>query len=392
MPAIVVAGGVYDDNDREIVVDYREFGSDEDAWTNWTTASRNTTRFEIAPLKSAQAYYVSIQHRNGFGALSKRLILGPHTAADLKIDASKIDFLSQIGEASLAAWAENVNETVEAAAGAAAEAATVIADVNLLSETSIEQSLRDVYLKDYVEELAYLEGQTATASSISTLTATTGSHTSSISLLNSASSSYGTKTVLSTNVNGHVAGTALLNGGAGASSFIVVADKFVVASTSGGVAQAPFAVSGSTVYMDNVVARNIGAGTISADQIIGGAVSTITTTSSAPSLLLSTGAQAVLSWSHANAGGKMVINVSCRCSNSSGGKAGVRAVLYRNGSYVDEDTFMVDASFTNSGAFTFFDQPGSGTHTYSVQLNLTSGSGTPVYSVANRAIATELKR
>lgn len=560
LPGIVVAGGVYDDNDREIIVDYREFGSDEDAWTNWTTASRNTTRFEIAPLKSAQAYHISIQHRNGFGALSKRLILGPHTTANLSIDAGKIDFLSQIGEASLAAWAENVNETVEAAAEAAAQAATVIDDVNLLSETSIEQSLRDVYLKDYVEELAYLEGQpiatviseektqriegdtalaetigmigaksadnlsfiidtdkvrvsptetlaerfsamvveagedadakileersvwsdaisaqasattllsarvgdaeaaittesearvegdtslaqtlsllgaeneagtafvldnskveispgqslasrltslqsssdtnaasitslsttvtnnqTSTASSISTLTATTNGHTSSISLLNSASSSYGTKTVLSTNVNGHVAGTALLNGGAGASSFIVVADKFVVASTSGGVAQAPFAVSGSTVYMDNVVARNIGAGTITTDKIVANNLTQTTILMSTSSQTLSSSEQTICSGS-VSVQGKVELHIFANFNQTSGSPAGAGINIYRNGSLIAQyGQYCAGAWGSNYGTWVVPDQPGDGTHTYTVNAYTTGGSsGNPTKTI-----------
>ena len=560
MPALVVGGQVDDDNCREVIVDYREFGSADNDWTNWTTASPSATRFEIAPLKSAQSYYVSVQYRNGFGALSKRLILGPATTADLKIDAGKIDFLEALGTASLAEFAEAVNEATDAANEAAASVSTIIDDVGLLAETSIEQSLRDVYLKDYAEALGYLDGvpvgtaitsekneriegdtalaetfdmigsksgdglsfiidtskvkvspteslgerftalvaqageeadakileersvwsaadaaqaatttlldarvgdaeaaitteatarvegdtslantialmgvvnedgtafelntstvevgggqslasrmnalqsasdtnsasitslsttvtnnQTSTATSISNLTATTNGHTSSITSLNTVTSNYGAKSVLATNVNGHVAGTTLLNGGPGLSSFIVQADRIALSSSSGGVVVVPFVVSGSTVYMDNVVARNIGAGTITANQVVANNLTQTTILMSTSSQTLSSSEQTICSGSVA-VQGKVELHIFANFNQTSGSPAGAGVNVYRNGSLIAAyGQYCAGAWGSNYGTWVVPDQPGDGTHTYTVNAYTTGGSsGNPTKTI-----------
>lgn len=159
MPAIIVAGRVADlTNTADIIVDYREFGTDDDAWVNHNTAVASTTRFEIVGLKPAQSYYVSVRYRTVLGVYTPRLILGPHTTSDLKIDSTKIDFFDALGEASIAAWGAAINETVEAANEATALVATAIADVNLLGETAIEGTLRDLAIKDRFDALTHVEG------------------------------------------------------------------------------------------------------------------------------------------------------------------------------------------------------------------------------------------
>lgn len=560
MPAVVIGGQVDDDNCREVIVDYREFSADDDDWTNWTTASPDAKRFEIAPLKSAQAYYVSVQYRNGFGALSKRLILGPATTADLKIDAGKIDFLEALGTASLAEFAEAVNEATDAANEAAASVSTIIDDVGLLSETSIEQSLRAVRLRDYVEELGYLDGQpiataitfekneritadeafaetlamigaksgdnlsfiidtdrvrvspteslaerfsalvaqageeadakildersvwssnvaaianattllttrmgdaeagiitvanavttaetsfgsqlallgaknsngtafvlnqdtvqvapgqsfastltglqsntasnqaaittlantvttanAAVSTRIDTISTTVGSHTSSISTLTSASSTYGARWGVTLNTNGHMSGLILNNGGSSKSNITMVADSVVIASSSGGVQVAPFAVSGSTVYMDNVVARNIGANTITANQVVANNLTQTTTILSTSSQTLSSGEQTICSGS-VSVQGKVDLMIFVNFSQSSGSPAGAGVNVYRNGSLIAAfGQYCMGAWGNNYGTWVVPDQPGDGTHTYTVNAYTTGGSsGNPTKTV-----------
>lgn len=433
MPAVVIGGQVDDDNCREVIVDYREFSADEDDWTNWTTASRNTKRFEIAPLKSAQAYYVSVQHRNGFGALSKRLILGPATTADLKIDAGKIDFLEALGTASLAEFNEFVQETNDLATQASADASAAIAAADLFEgrldaadaatlaesearvdgDTSLANTLALIGAKNgpgtaFVLDNTKVEitpgqslaskmnalqsasdtnsasitslsttvtnNQSSTASSLATLTATTNSHTSSISTLSGASSTYGARWGVTLNSNGHMSGLLMNNGGASKSNITMVADSVVIASTSGGVQVAPFAVSGSTVYMDNVVARNIGANTITTAKIVANNIATTTVFLSMSSLTLASYEQSLLSGAVAIQG-KVEVHVFVNFSQSSGSPAGAAVTVYRNGSpLAGYGVYCIGAWGSNSAMWVIPDTPGAGTHTYDVRANTTSGS------------------
>lgn len=565
MPAIVIGGQLDPDpNVREIIVDYREFGAAEDAWTNHTTASVDATRFEITGLKSAQSYYAAISYRTVLGVQSARLILGPVTTADLSIDAGKIDFLEALGTASIAEFGEFVQEAAEAAQAAAESMSTIIGDVGLLGETSIEATLRDLNIKDRFDNLTHIDGvevgtvvqneineriegqealvetfnligaksgdntafiidtdrvkvspsetmaqrfsglvaeagenadakildervvwsnavsaqanattllsarvgdaegailfeqtarsdgDTALASTLSllgaknangtafvldqnkvevspgqsfastltglqadtasnqasittlantvttansalstridTVTATANGHTSSISTLSSASSTYGARWGVTLNTNGHISGLLLNNGGQNKSSMTVVADSFVIASSAGGALTAPFAVSGSTVYMDNVVARNIGAGTITANQIVGGAVTAASATEGNPGL---GGTQ---NFGFSSTGGKHVINASCTVSQTGSGVSGVQAILYRNGSEISRGAVAFAGPFSSTIPLLALDQPGAGSHNYSVVCNTTGGStGTNAVS-SIKIVVTELKR
>jgi hypothetical protein len=103
------------------------------------------------------------------------------------------------------------------------------------------------------EQITRANGDSSLASSITSLTSTVNGHTSSLStqqtVLNGLAASY----VVKTDVNGKVAGFGLYNE-AGASQFVIAADKFAV--YSGGTTKVPFLISGGVCYMQNVVIQD----------------------------------------------------------------------------------------------------------------------------------------
>lgn len=79
------------------------------------------------------------------------------------------------------------------------------------------------------EETARATADSSMASSITTLQAATNQNTASIQTNASAIAGQGAKYTIRTDVNGYVAGTQLINGGAQSSAFVVSADSFMVA-------------------------------------------------------------------------------------------------------------------------------------------------------------------
>lgn len=120
--------------------------------------------------------------------------------------------------------------------------------------SGLDSAVGDAHAAILAEETARTSADNALASSISTLQATVDGHTSSIQTLQnvvSGSNGLAAQYMVKTDVNGYVAGFGLYNTGA-TSNFVVLANRFAVV-TPGQSPKVPFAVSGNTVYMQNVV-------------------------------------------------------------------------------------------------------------------------------------------
>lgn len=82
------------------------------------------------------------------------------------------------------------------------------------------------------EATARADGDSANATSITTLQATVDDNTASIETTNTVVAGHGARSAVKLDVNGHVVGTELVNGGVGESSFTILVDKFIIANAT----------------------------------------------------------------------------------------------------------------------------------------------------------------
>lgn len=117
------------------------------------------------------------------------------------------------------------------------------------------------------ESAARVAGDSALASSLSTLSTTVGGHTTTLTTYGASISGLQAKYGVTINSNGHVTGFELLGGG-GTSSFIVTVTNFAVVDPSGGSPFTPFQILGGVVYIKSAAIQNL-----QVDKLISGTAS-----------------------------------------------------------------------------------------------------------------------
>lgn len=121
---------------------------------------------------------------------------------------------------------------------------------------------------------------TAIASNVTTLTSTVNGNSASITTLNTSVNGVLGKSVLSINVNGFVTGWEFVNGGVGNSSFVILTDRFAIATPGVGTTF-PFVVgvingvnvvgiNGNLVVSGTITSGALGAGALGADGVSNG--------------------------------------------------------------------------------------------------------------------------
>lgn len=249
------------------------------------------------------------------------------------------------------------------------------------------------------EATARASGDSANASLITSLSATVGSLSGSVTTYASAVASLSDGVELiygfALDSNGHVVGLrAGISGGVG--SLLFVSDEFGFVDESGANPKYVFAYDGTDIKLVNTVIDGslLVHGTITGDKIVGGAVTTITTTGdTGPNTALSTGsAVEVASLGVTSLGGAHQITVEVDVHGNTA-DAGVVVQLKRDGTNVGQQrTFPVPGSFSCGRTMMFYDTPGAATHTYSVVCQLSGGSGGGVIAHLASITSMELKK
>jgi hypothetical protein len=183
-----------------------------------------------------------------------------------------------------------------------------------------------------------------------------------------------------------VAGFRVTNlGGAGGSTeFVVQADKFAIVHDDGSAMVAPFAVVGGVVYIDTAIIRDLTVGTT---KLADNAVTIPVSAYSSGTLGGATSARSIQSLSIDSEGGPILILASFKLiSGSLAGTATIK--IQRDGS----DIYSTNANFVGSSnypiAMNIMDTPGSGSHTYEIELSSTNTTDAGERSLS----ALELKK
>lgn len=231
-------------------------------------------------------------------------------------------------------------------------------------------------------------GQTL-ASSLSSVSTTAGNASSTASLALSAANGNSSQAVLTVGAGGKISGFKV-NGST--QSFDIIANRFSIVDNSGASPIVPFAVISGTAYMDNVVARNIGAGTITADKIVGGAVTNLVVNEYIGQAYFGTSEMEHMSFSYFCEGGKLSLDVYCEVGTNTSTPAGAVYRLYCDSSVYNAGAVYCTPSWGQLGSTTpVVVNPGYGSHTFRVTYQATPGSGS---IRANRTYVrlTELKK
>ena len=258
--------------------------------------------------------------------------------------------------------------------------------------TSINTDLGNNSAAITSEASARVSGDTANATSISTLSTTVGGNTASISTLSTSLNGVLVKYGLNLDVNGYVVGFLANNNGV-SGGFIFVANYFGIARP-GYSNQFLFSLSGSQVKMLNVLVDTLDADIVTADKIVGGAVSNIYVSGEdGTNYPLNTSSYVqTASLSVFSDGGKHIINVDINVAATTGSQVGSLVRLKRDGSQVGLDrALMTPGSFQNGVGYSWQDTPGYGSHTYTVEVKNTPGSGASLQNLIS-VISTELKK
>lgn len=231
------------------------------------------------------------------------------------------------------------------------------------------------------------------ASQITSVSTTANSASSTASLALSSSNGNGAQAVLAvTNTANGNKLTGIRINGSTTSTIDLMASSLRVVDASGANPTVPFAVIGGTTYMDNVVARNIGAGTITADKIVGGAVTNLVVNEYVGQAYFSTSEMEHLSFSYFCEGGKISLDVYCEIGTNTSSPAGAVYRLYCDSSVYNAGAVYCTPSWGQLGSTTpVVVNPGYGSHTFRVTYQATPGSGSVR---ANRTYVrlTELKK
>lgn len=221
--------------------------------------------------------------------------------------------------------------------------------------TNLQSSVNGKASVAYVDQqvTAYTGPNSSLASQINSVQTTANGASSNATIALNATNGNSATIGILTAVNGRVTGMRM-NGATGTVMF--EANNFGIIQTGGGTSTLPFNVSGGTVYMDNVVARNIGAGTITADKIVGGAVSNLYSYSPLSDLSLSyygAGGSPVvnfISWGYTSEGGKLMIDFALDTSSTGAGGTGSVQTYWSAYLYIDGSLYSSMGVHFNPGA------------------------------------------
>lgn len=187
-------------------------------------------------------------------------------------------------------------------------------------------------------------------------------------------SGMGATWTLVADVNGHIAGMRLVNTGT-LSSLVFDADE--IGFTNGSDTVYPLAIVGGVVKATNFEVDRVKANSIVTNMLVGGAVTSMDSSSSTPGATLSIGVETTLHTRTVHSdGGQHVLLFTCDLGGASGAW-GFQAKIYRDGALVRTKAHYMPGSFAESAVFWFYDTPGAGNHVYTVtgQMTPLSNSG-----------------
>lgn len=236
------------------------------------------------------------------------------------------------------------------------------------------------------EQTARIDGDTALASDITTVTTTVSGHTSTLTSYGTSISGLQAKYGVKLDVNGYVTGFEQNNGG-GTSDFIIRADKFkvIMPGYAGGT---PFTVDSGGVKINGDL---IVTGTISGSKIIAGGVDTAQIANNAVSDMpyaytdgtfspaAGSSFQTIQTLALTSTGTPLKIAFACLSTYAAGdgGTSAVALRLQRGGVTVFEGISMFPISASPDYCFAeFIDTPSAGAVTYTVQASQTYNDST----------------
>lgn len=215
-------------------------------------------------------------------------------------------------------------------------------------------------------------------------------NTASVTTLQTTVNGIAAEWVLALNASGRVAGIKAAVGPA-VSTLAFQADQ--IAFSNGTVDYFPLTIVAGEVRAQNFRVDKVTAGSIVADSIVGGAVSTQVSASTNPITPIGGTPVQVISLSITTVGGPVQVGYDCQVGLNSSFTGGLRANVYRNG------TLLRSASRSNmKGPFQdglgglLRDTPGAGTHTYTIELDVPPGATGTLTSNVNEIMLTELKK
>lgn len=258
--------------------------------------------------------------------------------------------------------------------------------------SSVNSSLSGKASTAYVDNqiTAYTGPSSSLASQITSASTTAGTANSNATLALSAANGNSAQAVLTVGVGGKISGFKV-NGST--QTFDIIASRLTVTDNSGLNPTVPFAVIGGTTYMDNVVARNIGAGTITADKIVGGAVTNLIVQQTVGATSFNSSSEMQhLTFSYFCEGGSLSIDVYCEVGTTSNQAAGAVYRLYCDSNVYNAGAVYCTPSWGQLGSTTpVVVTPGYGSHTFRVTYLATPGSG-PIQANRTYVRLTELKK
>ena len=237
---------------------------------------------------------------NAIGATLKAEIeanqLSPDEAFNLMMDAISASVFGSAQASANATWAE-ANALWAARLRAALQTYVQTASINveqtvrqsatesLTSQvTTLDAALGTTNANLALEQTARANGDTANATSISTVQTQVNGNTAAISEIISSDGGTTTNWAITTNLNGQVKGMVALDGSAAGTTFTVVADKFIVAHPStpattiaafviglvNGVSTV--GINGNLMVDGSILTRTIAANAITTNKLAAGAV------------------------------------------------------------------------------------------------------------------------
>lgn len=342
----------------------------------------NTDKVFITPTESLATRNALTEAR--FNGTTGSSLLSTATAAASSAGAA-VSALQELGVDMSGSSAKAINATKVTVSGYGTLAQTV----NSL-QSQINSSGSGLSTSDVINIITSQTGTgTSLASSLTSVRTTANGASSDASLALSAANGNSASAILTVGVGGKISGFKV-NGAT--QSFQIIASQLSVVDNSGTNPTVPFAVIGGTTYMDNVVARNIGAGTITADKIVGGAVTNLVVNEYVGQSFFGTSEMEHLSFSYFCEGGKISLDVYCEIGTTTGSPAGAVYRLYCDGSVYNAGATYCTPSWGQLGSTTpVVVNPGYGSHTFRITYAATPGSGTVR---ANRTYVrlTELKK
>jgi hypothetical protein len=432
VPAIWVTGAVNDPNVTGVIVEY-QLQLSPGVFGEWVSAEfpSTTRRMEFRAVISGGTYHVQVRYRsvrNVEGALALDLGLvtvgalisqgvmqiGGQTPQDL---VDQLNETTDLGQQTSDQAAQNAADILELQTGGVPSsdhrvdligflrpggATFQLSDTTLFANNSqswgdYKQSLQTNFDTNSAaitnEATVRASGDATNATNITNVNTKADANTASITTLQTSVNGLNAQWVLSVSSQGpgyaRVAGIKVASNPT-VSSIAFVADQ--IGFTDGTSNVYPLAVVGGKVIATNFQADDIKANTITANMIIGGAITSTVVTQGGQQVNSASGAVEDLRFAYTSIGGMHSIQVYGELGTTTNAPAGTVFHLYRDTTEVGSGAIYCPPSWGGTGlSFPVADQPGPGTYTYVLQHIGTSGSGA---SRINRTevILTELKR